>query len=75
LKVWVSYAIGLGGVAGLAVAWVAVQRAWKRVFKSHCPDPDALTQRGECFGACGTKERDKHGTSPFADGSETHSRC
>ena len=45
-----TYATGLIGVVVVAVAWVAVQLAWKRVFPSECPEPDALASRGSCHG-------------------------
>ena len=53
MKLLASYAIGVSVVIGGAVAWLAVQIAWKRSFKSKCPDPDALANRGSCYGACG----------------------
>lgn len=48
---WKSYLIGAGGLAGLAVAWVFVQMAWKRSFPHAFADPDVLAGRKGC-GAC-----------------------
>ena len=43
-----SYAIGLSAVALLAVAWLAVQGAWRRVFPECGAEPDALAVRRGC---------------------------
>jgi hypothetical protein len=48
----VSYAIGIVGVVGLALAWVGVQRAWARQFPDDSGDPDVLARRRGCDG-CG----------------------
>jgi len=49
-----SYLTGIGVVAGLAAAWVAVQVAWRRAFPGPEPDADALAGRLGCHGcACG----------------------
>ncbi len=47
-----TYAVGVLGLVGLAVGWVAVQRAWARAFPDLFDDPDVLAGRGACRG-CG----------------------
>ena len=47
-----SYAVGVLGVVLVAVAWVAVQLAWRRVFAGVSAEPDALAGRTGCHG-CG----------------------
>lgn len=44
------YVIGSIGVVLVAVAWVAVQIAWKRVFPNKSHEPDSLAGRGSCHG-------------------------
>jgi len=44
------YIIGVGAFALLSVAWVGVQRAWKRSFSEVGDDPDALAGRSGCYG-------------------------
>lgn len=34
----------------LSVAWLGVQRAWKRSFSDLADDPDALAGRSRCHG-------------------------
>ena len=53
-----SYAVGVLAVVAMAVAWVAVQAGWKRVFADVSSDPDALAGRPGCFGCRGDCERD-----------------
>jgi hypothetical protein len=47
-----SYVFGLLAIVALAVAWVAVQFAWRRAFPSAILDPDVLAGRPGC-GTCG----------------------
>jgi len=54
-----SYAIGLGGIVILAVAWAAVQGAWKKVFPDAVPDPDVLAGRMGCHGCDCTDDCDR----------------
>jgi hypothetical protein len=49
-----TYVIGLGAVVVLAVAWVGVQSAWRRVFPGVSSDPDVLAGRLGCHGCDGT---------------------
>ena len=47
-----AYAIGILGIVGLTLAWVAVQRAWAHSFPDAFDDPDVLAGRRGCDG-CG----------------------
>ena len=51
-----SYALGIAAVVFMAVAWVGVQLAWRRVFPDVCADPDVLAGRMGC-GGCASRER------------------
>jgi len=62
-----SHALGLVTIALIAVAWVAVQSAWKKVFPDRCSDPDALAGRIGCHGdgcsqACDRRPDTRAGT-------------
>lgn len=46
-----QYLVGAGSLALLAIAWVGVQGAWRRVFPDAFADPDVLAGRRGC-GAC-----------------------
>jgi hypothetical protein len=50
-----SYALGIAAVVAMALAWVGVQLAWRRVFPDACADPDVLAGRMGCHG-CGRTE-------------------
>ena len=50
-----SYGVGVLAVVALAVAWVAVQIAWRSVFPEVSDDPDVLAGRMGCRG-CGCGE-------------------
>jgi hypothetical protein len=50
-----SYALGIAAVVFMAVAWVGVQLAWRRVFPDACADPDVLAGRMGCHG-CNSAE-------------------
>ncbi|MFN8641132.1 MAG: hypothetical protein U0802_05525 [Candidatus Binatia bacterium] len=50
-----TYATGVAAVMVVAVAWVAVQGAWRRVFPERLIDVDAMVGRLGCTGRC---ERD-----------------
>jgi len=45
-----SHAMGLVLLVLVAVGWVGVQNAWRRVFPSACSDPDVLAGRMGCHG-------------------------
>ena len=45
-----SYAIGLSGIVLVAVTWVGVQSAWRKVFPGVGSDTDALAGRTGCHG-------------------------
>ena len=45
-----SYLTGVLVIVAVTVAWVAVQRAWRRAFPDASADPDALAGRGGCHG-------------------------
>ncbi|MBW2425370.1 MAG: hypothetical protein JRG86_14045 [Deltaproteobacteria bacterium] len=47
-----AYATGVLVVVGLALGWLAVQRAWARSFPDAFEDPDVLAGRRGCEG-CG----------------------
>jgi len=55
-----SYAIGLSATVLVAVAWLGVQNAWRRVFPDGSADADALAGRAGCHG-CGSAAREKSG--------------
>ena len=59
-----TYATGVLGVIAVAVAWLAVQLAWKRAFPGKCTDPDALASRGDCHG-CKSKNAKIKGDIPL----------
>ena len=58
-----SYALGIAAVVAMAVAWVGVQLAWRRVFPDACADPDALAGRMGCHGCSSTETCDARGES------------
>jgi hypothetical protein len=66
-----SYAIGVGVVVGVCVAWVGVKIAWRRVFADVVADPDALAGRSSCHG-CGCtstcERRDPGGAGSIEEG-------
>ncbi len=45
-----SYLTGVLIIVALTVAWVGVQRAWRRAFPEGSGDPDALAGRTGCHG-------------------------
>ena len=45
-----SYLTGVVGIVAIAVAWVSVQSAWRRVFPGASPDSDTLANRMGCHG-------------------------
>ena len=45
---WSSHAIGLIALLAVLLAWVTVQRAFRRSFPDPCGDPDALSGRTSC---------------------------
>ena len=47
-----SYALGIGAVVAMSLAWVAVMTAWRRMFRPGAMDPDPLAERLDCHG-CG----------------------
>lgn len=62
---WYHYVVGVGAFVFLSVAWLGVQRAWRRSFSAVVEDPDALAGRPGCFGCAraATCARDS-GTNP-----------
>lgn len=50
-----TYATGLAAAAGLAVAWIAVQDAWRRTFPERRRVADALAGRMGCHGCARTE--------------------
>lgn len=47
------YLIGILGIVGLMLAWVVVQRLWRKIFAEHVVDGDVLAGRSDCGGGCG----------------------
>lgn len=47
-----KYIIGILGITGLMLGWVAVQQLWRRVFNDQLNDSDVLVNRSDC-GSCG----------------------
>lgn len=43
-----TYIIGIGGVVGLAIVWVLVQKLWRRTFADYIADEDVLAERRSC---------------------------
>ena len=67
-----SYAIGLGAIAILCAAWLAIQLAWRRAFPDPLGDPDALAGRLGCHGCNCTNVCEKR-ASETAGASEEES--
>ncbi len=55
---WTSHALALAALVGMLAGWVAVQRAWRRVFPDAFEDPDVLAGRPSCGGCARTPCRD-----------------
>jgi len=49
---WTHYLLAVGMLAGMAVGWALVQRAWRGTFPEAAPGGDALAGRLGCRG-CG----------------------
>lgn len=67
-----THLAGVAVLVALVVGWVAVQRAWARVFEDEASGPDALAGRGGCAGAgcaAACQERPCAGGSGRAEGS------
>jgi len=64
-----SYLVGMLGIVILAVSWVAVQSAWRRVFPGAFSDPDVLAGRTGCHGCVCTDvcERGQGGPTKKAE--------
>jgi hypothetical protein len=58
-----SHAMGLILLVLVAVAWVGVQIAWRRVFPGACTDPDVLAGRMGCHGPGCSKDCDRRHTN------------
>jgi hypothetical protein len=52
----ITLATGLAAMSALLVAWVAVQRAWRRAFPDAGDDEDALSGRMGCHGGCAPQD-------------------
>jgi hypothetical protein len=61
MSILATYATGLGTAIGLALAWVAVQHAWRRTFPERLRDADALAGRIGCFGCLREDECERRG--------------
>ena len=68
-----TYATGAIAVVLIALAWVAVQGAWKRAFPERGADPDALAGRIGCHGDC-EQDCDHRGHSAFSFASSSGDR-
>lgn len=53
-EVLMSYGTGLAAVIGIAVAWLWLQNAWRRVVLDGSEDADVLAGRCGCLGCGGT---------------------
>lgn len=69
MSVVVTYATGIGAAVLVAVAWVAVQGAWRRAFPERLIDVDAMVGRLGCAARCASDEPCPH---RGADGSCRH---
>jgi hypothetical protein len=58
---WSAHLPGLLVIAAVALAWTAVQHAWKRTFPERCADPDALSGRIGCHGSDCSNDCDRRG--------------
>ncbi len=47
------YLVGVAGVTGAALLWLAVQQLWRAAFPGLAPGGDALAGRSDCHG-CGS---------------------
>ena len=56
-----QYIIGVGALLLLSVAWLGVQRAWKKSFADLTEEPDALAGRPRCYGCSGAGDCDRKG--------------
>lgn len=54
MSVLATYATGVGAAVAVAVAWVAVQGAWRRTFPDRLLDADAMVGRLGCSSRCDT---------------------
>ena len=59
-----SYALGIAATIFVAVAWVGVQLAWRRVFPDACADPDVLAGRMGCHGCDSTEVCEARAADP-----------
>lgn len=50
------YVVGIGALLLVFVAWVGVQRAWRKSVPDVEGDPDALAGRTGCYGCRGAAE-------------------
>lgn len=50
------YLIGVGAVLLVFVAWIGVQRAWRRSFPDVGADPDVLAGRSRCHGCVDSED-------------------
>jgi len=48
MSAWISHGLGLITLLAVLIAWVGVQRAFRRAFPDPCGDPDALSGRTAC---------------------------
>lgn len=49
-----TYATGVAAVVVVALAWITVQGAWRRVFPERLLDADAMVGHLGCTGRCET---------------------
>ena len=50
------YIIGVGAFVLLSIAWIGVQRAWRRSFPEVGGDPDVLVGRSGCHGCADSRD-------------------
>jgi len=68
-----SYLTGIAAAVILALAWVAVQVTWRKVFPEFSGDPDALAGRMGCHGCSSTDVCDKRPSGPSGPAEEERS--
>ena len=64
------YIVGVGAILFLSVAWLGVQRAWRRAFSDLADDPDALAGRPRCHGCSGSTDCHRKRTNRACEAQE-----
>jgi hypothetical protein len=64
------YIIGVGAFLLLSVAWLGVQRAWRKSFADVTDEPDALAGRARCHGCSGSADCQRKGINQACEAQE-----